>query len=332
MSEKIVLVTDYTWPSTEPEASVLKEAGAKLVEAESGNEEELIRLVAEADGILTCFKEVTEAVIQAGEKLQVIGRYGIGVDNIDIEAATRLGVPVTNVPAYCLDEVAEHAMAFLLACGRGICIYDSAIKEGNWELATGRPIYRIRGRTLGILGFGKIGQTLAEKASGFGMEIIAHDAFIDDEIIRSGGAEPVSLDDIVTRSDFLSIHTPLNPDTRHLINEERLRNMKSGAYLLNAARGGIIDLHALAVALEKGWIAGAAIDVFEPERLPAEHPLLKAPNLVATPHVAFYSEESVLELQRLAAENVAAILSNRRPESVVNPEVLDLPRWADLES
>ena len=332
MSDKTVLVTDYTWSSTEPEALVLRKAGANLVEAETGEEEELIRLVAEADGILTCFTKVTAEVIEAGKKLQVIGRYGIGVDNIDIEAATCLGIPVTNVPAYCLDEVAEHAMAFLLACGRSICRYDSAIREGNWDLATGTPIYRIRGRTLGILGFGKIGQSLAEKASGFSLKIIAHDAFIDDETIRKGGAEPVSLDEVIARSDFLSIHTPLNPDTRHLINEGCLRKMKPEAFVLNAARGGIIDLHDLAVALKEGWIAGAAIDVFEPEHLPADHPLLEAPNLIASPHVAFYSEESVLDLQRLAAENVAAILSDRRPESVVNPEVLELPRWAHLQA
>ena len=331
MNDKLVIVTDYTWPSTEPEASVLQKAGANLVEAETGEEEELIRLVADADGILTCFRNITAPVIDAGKKLKVIGRYGIGVDNIDIEAATRFGIPVTNVPAYCLDEVAEHAMAFLLACGRSICRYNSSIREGNWDLASGRPIYRIRGRTLGILGFGKIGQALAEKAIGFGLKIIAHDAFIDDETIRKGGAEPVSLDEVVSRSDFLSIHTPLNPDTRHLINEVRLREMKQGAFVLNAARGGIIDLNALAVALKEGWIGGAAIDVFEPEHLPNDHPLLDAPNLIATPHVAFYSEESVLDLQRLAAENVAAILSNRRPESVVNPEVLELPRWANLQ-
>jgi D-3-phosphoglycerate dehydrogenase len=164
MDEKTVLVTDYTWPSTEPEARVLAEIGAKLLIAQTGSEEELLSLVPQADGILTCFKKVSAAVIRAGEKLQVVGRYGIGVDNIAVDEATRLGIPVTNVPAYCLDEVAEHVLALMLACARKVCQYNAAVHEGNWSLQTGMPIYRVRGRTLGIVGFGKIGQSLADKA------------------------------------------------------------------------------------------------------------------------------------------------------------------------
>ena len=330
MNSKNVLVTDYTWPSTEPEAEVLAEAGASLLIAETGEEEELIELVPQADGILTCFKHVTAAVIRAGKKLQVIGRYGIGVDNIAVEEATRQGIPVTNVPAYCLDEVAEHAMAFLLACARGICRYNSAVREENWELKTGMPLYRVRGRTLGILGFGKIGQTLAEKAGGFGMRIVAYDPYLDDETISRNGAQPLSLDELISESDYLSVHSPLTPETEDLIDEERLRQMKPTAFLINAARGAVINIDALVTALREGWIAGAALDVFVPERLPADHPLLALPNLIATPHVAFYSEESVLDLQVKAARNVRDILSGKRPEAVVNAEVLELPRWSHL--
>lgn len=330
MSEKTVLVTDYTWPSTEPEANVLAEVGARLLVAQTGSEEELVDIVPHADAILTCFAHVTANVIRAGKKLQVVGRYGIGVDNIAVDEATRLGIPVTNVPAYCLDEVAEHVMALLLAGARKICRYDSAVRAGDWALQTGMPMFRVRGRTLGVLGFGKIGQTLGARARGFGLRVIAHDTYVSDDLIRQHQAEPVSLDELFEQADFVSVHTPLTPETRGLINEVRLRQMKPTAFLINAARGAIVDQEALLQALQEGWIAGAALDVFEPERLPADHPLLVLPNLIATPHVAFYSEESVLELEVKAARNVATILSGRRPESVVNREVLDLPRWAHL--
>jgi D-3-phosphoglycerate dehydrogenase len=330
VTEKIVLVTDYTWTSTEPEAQILAEVGAKLLTAESGCEDELLALVPHSDAILTGFAPITANVIRAGDRLQVIGRYGIGVDNIDVAEATRRGIPVTNVPAYCLDEVAEHAVALLLACARNVCRYDSAVRAGNWLLETGRHVVRIRGRTLGILGFGKIGQTLAAKAQGFGVRIIAYDPYVSRDIIRRHQGEPVSLDDLVTQSDFLSIHTPLTSETRNLLNEDRLRRMKPTAFLINTARGGIIDQNALLRALKEGWIAGAALDVFEPEHLPPDHPLLSLPNLMITPHVAFYSTQSILELQITAARNVAAILSGHRPNSIVNPEVLDLPRWAHL--
>jgi len=331
-TEKVVLVTDYTWPSTEPEARVLAEVGAGLLIARTGDEAELLSLVAQADAILTCFAKVPASVIRAGPKLQVIGRYGIGVDNIDVAEATRQGIPVTNVPAYCLDEVAEHALALLLACARKVVSYHNAVHAGNWSLHTGTPIFRVSGRTLGILGFGKIGQTLAHKASAFGLRIIAHDAFVSPEIFRQRGVEAASLDDLFTQADFISIHTPLTPETRGLVNAARLRQMKPTAFLINTARGPIIDRDALLHALHERWIAGAALDVFEPETLPADDPLLAEPGLIATPHVAFYSEESVLELESRAARNVAAILAGKRPESIINPEVLALPCWAHLQS
>jgi D-3-phosphoglycerate dehydrogenase len=331
MSERIVLITDYTWPSTQPEAEVLAKIGAKLLIAQSGTEEEIVELVPQADAILTCFADVTPPVIQAGHKLQVIGRYGIGVDNIAVDTATSLGIPVTNVPVYCADEVAEHTLALLFSSARGVCRYDKAVRLDNWDLATGSPMYRIRGRTLGILGFGHIGRTLALKTQGLGMRVIAHDPYIDEGALTDHQVEMVSIDDLFSMADFLTVHTPLVPQTRGLIDESRLRSMKSTATIINCARGAIIDHQALERALRKGWIAAAAGDVFEPEHLDPDHPLLALPNLIATPHVAFYSEESVLDLEIMAAENVAAILSGSRPAAVVNPEVLDLPRWSHLQ-
>lgn len=331
VTDKTVLVTDYTWSSTEPEAEVLARVGAKLLIAPSGEEHELVKLAAQADAILTCFARVTPQVVRAAERLQVIGRYGIGVDNIAVDEATRLGIPVTNVPAYCLDEVSEHALAFLFALARHVCSYDTAVQTGNWELKTGMPMFRINGKALGILGFGKIGQTLAAKARGLGMQLIAHDPYLHSSVFAQHQVESVTLDELFRRSDFMSVHMPLTEQTRHMVNRDLLRRMKPTAFIINTSRGGVIDQAALLLALQEHWIAGAGLDVFEPERLPPDHPLLHAPNLLATPHVAFYSEESVVELEVKAAQNVADILSGHRPAAVVNPQVLQLPRWAHLK-
>lgn len=325
-----VLVTDHTWPTTEPEAAVLERVGAELVAAESGEEAELVELVLEADAILTCFALVTPAVVRAGRRLQVIGRYGIGVDNIAVDEATRLGIPVTNVPAYCVDEVAEHVLALILAHERGILRYDVAVRSGDWTPAPGLPIRRVAGKTLGIVGFGRIGQALAAKASGLGLRVIAADPTAADAELAALEVERVSLEELAASSDYVSIHAPLTDETRGLVDDAFLRSMKRSSFLVNAARGAIVDQPALVEALREGGIAGAGLDVFEPDRLPPDHALLAEQTLIATPHVAFYSEESILELETRAAENVAAILSGRRPASVVNPEVLDLSRWQHL--
>ena len=193
-----------------------------------------------------------------------------------------------------------------------------------------RPLFLIHGKVLGIIGFGKIGQTLATKAAGLGLKVIAHSPRPDVAVAKQLNVEMVSLDSLLKQSDFVSLHVPMNASTRHLLNAERLRLMKPTAFLINTARGGLIDHEALLVALQEGWIAGAGLDVFDPEHLEAQHPLFMQPNLIATPHVAFYSEESLVELQTKAAENVAAILMRHRPAALVNPQVLDLPRWAHL--
>jgi D-3-phosphoglycerate dehydrogenase len=325
------LVTEIAWPSIEPEAKVLAGLDGELILAESGSEDELLMLVPEADAILTNWERVPASVVKAGKKLQVIGRYGIGVDNIAVEEATRLGIIVANVPAYCLDEVSEHAMALLLACARKVCHYNQVTHSGEWGIDKGRPLFRVQGKSLGIIGFGKIAQKLAPKATAFGMQVLVYDPYVDAESVRDSRCEQVDLDTLLTESDFVSIHTPLTEGTRGMIDEERLRQMKPTAFLINAARGAIVDQDALVLALEKQWIAGTALDVFVPERLPSDHPLLSLPNVIATPHVAFYSEESLMDLQVQAAENVAAVLSGRRPASVVNPEVLELPRWSHLQ-
>jgi D-3-phosphoglycerate dehydrogenase len=325
-----VLVTDHPWRSIEPEEELLGAAGAELVFAETGAEDELIGLAADADAILTCFARVTERVVQAAPHLQVIGRYGIGVDNIAVTEATSRGVLVTNTPSYCVDEVVEHALALILDLRRQVSSFNRAVHDGDWSLTSSRPVHRLRGSTLGIVGLGEIGTALALQATALGMTVIAHHPRKDAETVRATGATPVSLDELAASSDVVTLHVPLNAETRHLIGAEFLRSMKSTAYLINVARGGVVDQDALVRALREGWIGGAGLDVVEPERLPPEHPLLALPNAIVTPHVAYYSEESLLDLGRLASENVAAVLGGHMPRSIINPEVLELARWQSL--
>jgi D-3-phosphoglycerate dehydrogenase len=321
MTARRVLVTDISWPDTAVEQAVLARAGAELVLAPTGAETELVELVRDADAILTCFAHVTPAVVAAGERLRVIGRYGIGVDNIAVAEATARGIPVTNVPVYCLDEVAEHVLAMILSLVRGLHRYDRAVRAGDWSLATGLPTRRVRGTTLGIVGFGRIGATLAQKARALGIDVVAHDPH-SPQNAEAVGVEVVDLLELAARADYVSLHVPATAETTGMIGTEFLAAMKPTAYLVNAARGALIDQDALVAALAAGEIEGAGLDVFDPERLPADHPLLASHRVLATPHTAFYSEESMAELARLAAENVAAVLDGRHPAAIVNPEVL----------
>jgi D-3-phosphoglycerate dehydrogenase / 2-oxoglutarate reductase len=325
-----ILITDHPAPDVDIEAAVLAVAKGQLIVAQSGTEAELLELAPGADAIMTCFAQVPSSVVLAAPDLQVIGRYGVGVDNIAVSTASERGVIVANVPAYCVDEVAEHAIALLLALARGITRYDRAVRSGNWSLATGMPIHRLAGQTLGIIGFGRIGHATAARGRALGLRVLASDPRASDETFTSQMVQRADLDQLLSESDFISLHTPLTPETHHLIDWNRLNQMKPSAVVINASRGGVIDLEALERAIRAGVIAGAGLDVFEPERLPQDHPLLSLESVIATPHVAFYSEESIGDLQRLAAQNVAAVLQGRLPASVVNPAVLNLPRWAQL--
>jgi D-3-phosphoglycerate dehydrogenase / 2-oxoglutarate reductase len=323
MSAHTVLVTDYTWQSLDRERAVLAEVDAELLVASAGDEGELVELAACADAILTCFAKVTPGVVAAARRLKVIGRYGIGVDNIAVNEATHRGIPVTNVPAYCLEEVAEHVLALIFCLVRGVHLYDRAVRAGEWSLATGQPIRRIAGRTLGIVGFGRIGRTLAQRAQALGLHVIVQDPRASAAAVVAAGAEPVGLDELAARADFISLHVPATPETEGLVDARFLERMRPDAYLINAARGAIVDQAALTEALREGRIAGAGLDVFVPERLPVTHELLGQPRLLATPHVAFYSEESVAELATLAARNVATVLAGGRAVDTVNPQVYE---------
>src|SRR5271170_6732406 len=230
---RTVLISDIAWGSTAIEEEVLAKVNARVIVAQRGEESELLALVPQADAILTCFRPITAAVVRAGEKLQVIGRYGVGTDNIAVDTATSLAIPVINVPTYCVDEVAEHVLAFLLALARGINRYDRAIRRGEWALNSAAPLHRIAGSVLGIVGLGRIGLALAHRARGLGLEVVAYDQSSRD--VARAGFEYATLNGLAARADFISIHCPLNEQTRGLINARFLSAMKPTAYLLNAA-------------------------------------------------------------------------------------------------
>ena len=320
-----VLITDYAWSSIEPERQVLAEIGAALIVAETGDEDELLTLAPTADGILTCWKPVSERVITTATRCQVIARYGIGLDNINVKSAMENGIIVTNVPAYCVDEVSDHAMALLLACARKVPLFNQAVKSGIWDQNIGSQMHRLRGKTLGIVGFGHIGKAIIPKAEAFGLLVKIYSPRTSSELIQRHGAEKVSFQELLKMSDFITIHAPLTPETEHMFSDDEFRAMKSTAFLINTARGGIVDTAALVTALQNGEIAGVGIDVLEAEPPESDERLLTLDNVVITPHAAFVSEESILELQVTAAKCAAQVLTGQLPESVVNPSVLERP-------
>lgn len=318
----IVAITDYVFPSLEPEHAVLASLGAELRSQQCRSEEEIIALAHDADAILNCYAKMTARVIEGLERCRIIARYGIGVDNVDLAAATKAGILVTNVPDYCIDEVSDHALALLLALARQIVAADGAVKTGAWDVVAHAGIRRLRGQVLGLLGFGKIGRALALKARALGIKVLVYDPYIDSGLIAHVGVEAVTFDKLLAEADAISIHVPLTPETRDLIGKQELARMKPSAFLINTSRGGIVDERALAVALKENRLGGAALDVLSGEPPPRDHPLRQAPNIILTPHLAFYSKESVIELQTKAAEEVARALKGEPPRSPVNPEVL----------
>jgi D-3-phosphoglycerate dehydrogenase / 2-oxoglutarate reductase len=318
----IVAVTDYVFPSLEPEKKVLAPLGAELRPAQCKSEEEIIELTQQADAVLNCYAKMTARVIEKLGRCKIIARYGIGVDNVDLDAATRAGIVVTNVPDYCIDEVSDHALALLLALARRIVPANGAVRAGDWDVIAHAGIRRLRGQTLGLVGFGKIAVAVAAKAQSFGLRVVACDPFVRSEAMAPHGVQAVDLDRLLAKSDAISIHVPLSPETLNLIGARELAFMKPTAFLINTSRGGIVDEQALAVALKENRIGGAALDVLGVEPPSPDHPLRKLPNVILTPHLAFYSRESVIELQTKAAEEVARAMRGEPPRSPVNRAVL----------
>ncbi len=327
MSSAKVLVTDYAWPTLDVERSVLADVDVELVVAETGCEDELVALAGDVDAILTCWKPVTPAVLDAATRCRIVGRYGIGLDNIALEHATELGILVANVPDYCVDEVADHTIALLLALARRIVPLASRTANGGWGLHGAESIPRLRGQTLGIVGYGSIGRAVARRAAGFGLRVLAYTprltaADLDPVVAAAGGEVTSDLGNLLERSDWISLHLPLTAGTEGLIDAAALDRMKPSARLINTSRGAVVDEKALAAALESKRIAGAALDVLRREPPPGDHPLLRRDDVIVTPHAAFYSAAAIEELARRAAQEVARVLRGERPESLVNPAVL----------
>ena len=317
-----VLVTDSGWPSHEVESEVLAPLGARVLRSPGRDHETLLRHVADADALLVGTARIGPALLDAAPRLRIVARYGIGVDNVDVEEATRRGVVVTNAPGFCREEVAEHVLTLLLCLARGVHLYDRAVRTGDWTRAGARSVRRVAGQTLGVVGFGAIGRTVAERAEGIGMHVIAHDP-----VAEVTGAEPVTLDELLRRADVVTLHTPLTEETRGFVDERFLGAMKPTAFLINTARGALVDQDALQAALADGRIAGAGLDTFVPEPLPEGHPLLESERALLTPHVAFYSEESVHDVRVRAARAVAEALAGERPAETVNRAVFEHARW-----
>ncbi len=318
-----VLITDYAWSSLEPERKVLANAGSEIIVAETGDETELLTHAPIVDGILTCWKPVREPVIVAALQCQIIARYGIGLDNIDVDVATENGIIVTNVPTYCVDEVSDHAMALILTCSRKIIRYNKAVKDGAWDQNIGQKMYRLRGKTLGIVGMGNIAKSLIPKAKAFGLVVNVYSPRTGSQVIKSYGVNKVTFDELLKTSDYVSIHAPLTAETHHMFGVAEFRAMKPTAYLINTARGGILDTEALFTALQNKEMAGAGLDVLETEPPKQNEKLLELENVIMTPHAAFISEESILELQIKAATCVVKVLNGKLPDTVVNPSVLN---------
>jgi D-3-phosphoglycerate dehydrogenase len=321
-----VLITDYVWPSTDPEREVLEAAGIELVIAPDASESTLAGLAADVDAIMFCFAQVTGAVLEAATGCKIAARYGIGVDNVDIAKATELGMVVTNVPDYCMDEVTDHALGMIIALNRRFVPHSNAVISGGWsDVVLNQPTHRTRGATLGIVGYGRIGRSLAAKAVGFGMNILAYDPLIEPGQ-DVGGASAVTLDELLVRSDFVSLHVPLIPETENMISAPELAKMKPGSIIVNCARGGLIDEDALSASLASGHTAGAGLDVVEPAPPDPASALLKQENVIITPHTAFFSQASTLELERRTAQEVVRVLNGETPENLINPDVLGKAR------
>src|SRR5579864_1125789 len=317
----LVAVTDSVFPNLNAATAIVSTIGAELKLAKSSSPEDILAVAKDADAVLTTYARVTGDMIPQMTKCRIIARFGIGVDNVDIPIATGKGIVVTRVPDYCLDEVSDHAMALLLALIRKIPSSNARTQAGEWKMPAVVPIHRLRGTVLGLVAFGQIPQLMAPKAKAFGMQVVTYDPYIPDDVLKRAGVDRVEFDELVRISDYISIHTPLMPATHHLFNADVFSRMKPGAYIGNTARGPIIDEAALAQALDKKQIAGAALDVMEKEP-PGSSPLFGRDNIIVTPHTSFYSEESLVDLQTKAAEEVVRVLTGQAPKNPVNPEAL----------
>ena len=323
MDRPLIAVADSPFPNLNPVEAVLSELDAELVMADEPTVEGILKVASQADGLMVTYGQITADVIAGLEKCRVIGRFGLGVDNIDIEAATKAGIAVVYVPDYCVDEVSDHAMAMLLDLARKVSFSNSLVQAGRWEMPAVTPLSRLRGRTLGLAGLGQIPRAVAPKAQAFGLKVIAFDPYIDKDVAAALDVELVDFEALLKSSDYVSIHVPMMPETENLFGADAFAQMKPDALLVNTARGPLVDIDALAKALDSGEIGGAALDVMPVEPPPADSPLLGRDNVILSPHTAFYSVEALDELQTKTARGVVDVLKGEKPVYPINPEVLE---------
>ncbi len=315
-----VVLTDYVWDSLDVEEKAL-EGLADLVSMQTKTPAEFLSEAGDCDAILNTYAgPITAEDLARMPNCRIIARYGIGVDTIDLKAATEAGIIVTNNPTYCIQEVAEHAMALMLTCARRVAFFDRQVRAGEWNVMAGKPMFRLQGSTLGLIGFGNIAREVAVRAAAFGMNVLFSDPFVEEGQFDAPGKK-VEVEEVFRSSDFISVHPPLIPQTRGMINDGVFAQMKSTAYIINCARGPIIDTDALVRALDAGEIAGCGLDTTDPEPLPDPHPLRGRDNVVINPHAAWYSVEAMAGLQQGAPNEVRRVLSGEWPVNVVNRDV-----------
>jgi D-3-phosphoglycerate dehydrogenase len=312
MPRTIIAITDSPFPSLDPAKKVLARLDPEYRMAASASADDILAVARDADAILVTYAKLPGELLRQLTRCKAIGRFGLGVDNIDLPAAKALGIAVNYVPDYCLREVSDQAMALLLTLARKITLAHQLVQSGRWDVAPLVPLRRLEGQILGLVGFGNIPRMLAPRAKAFGLKVIAHDPYVTKEILSAAGVEGVSFDDLLARSDFISVHAPLLPATRGLINASAFAKMKKGAYLINTARGPLVDESALIAALDSGQLGGAGLDVVASEPLPKDSPLRGRDNVILTPHTAYYSVEALEELQTKCASDVGRVLSGEK--------------------
>lgn len=312
MAGPVIAVTENIFPTLDPAKAALARLNPTLRMAKSVRAEDILEVARDADAILVTYAKLSGDLIRQLTRCKAIGRFGLGVDNIDLLAAKEKGIAVNYVPDYCIREVSDHAMALLLALIRKIPLSNRLVQAGRWEMPAVVPIRRIEGTVLGLLGFGHIPRLVAPKAKAFGMKVIAYDPYAKPDVFETAGVDSVDFDTLLARSDYLSLHAPLTPQTRVMMNTAAFAKMKNGAYIVNTARGPLIDEAALVAALDSGQIGGAGLDVVAVEPLAKDSPLLGRDNVIVTPHTAFYSIEALDELQSKCASDVARVLSGEK--------------------
>jgi len=313
MTRPIIAVTDSVFPSLDPAMKALARVNPEMRMSKSTGADDILAVARNADAILVTYAKLPAELLAQLTRCKAIGRFGLGVDNIDVPAASARGIVVTYVPDYCMQEVSDHAMALLLALARKVPFSNKLVQAGRWEMPAVAPLRRLEGQVLGLIGFGNIPRALAPKAKAFGLKVVAYDPYASKEVFAAAGVESVSFDDLLARSDFISVHAPLLPATRGLVNAAAFAKMKKGALIVNTARGPLIDEPALIAALDSGHLGGAALDVVTTEPLAKDSALLGRDNVILTPHTAFYSVEALEELQTKCASDVARVLSGEKP-------------------